>query len=98
MTPSALPEASNFLNARLRGRTLAEARSEMRAELDAARRELDAAAARLVEDGLAAWRGGAERDRALIVRGRANLLHDLDARRTWSGCACCSTIWSRRNS
>jgi heat-inducible transcriptional repressor len=46
VTPSALQEASNFLNARLRGRTLAEARTEMRAELDAARRQLDAAAAR----------------------------------------------------
>jgi heat-inducible transcriptional repressor len=76
VTPSTLQEASNFLNARLKGRPLQEARSEMRAELDAARLELDAAAARLVEDGLAAWSGGAERERALIVRGRANLLHD----------------------
>jgi heat-inducible transcriptional repressor len=50
----------------------------MRTELDAARRELDAAAARQVEDGLAAWSGGAERERALIVRGRANLLHDRE--------------------
>ena len=28
---------------------------------------------------MAAWSGGAERDRALIVRGRANLLQDRDA-------------------
>jgi len=76
VTPSTLQEASNFLNARLRGRPLAEARSEMRAEFDAARMELDAAAARLVEDGMAAWSGGAERERALIVRGRANLLQN----------------------
>lgn len=79
VTPSTLTEASNFLNARLKGRPLAEARTEMSAELDAARRELDAAAARLVEDGLAAWSGGGERDRALIVRGRANLLQDAEA-------------------
>jgi heat-inducible transcriptional repressor len=79
VTPSTLSEASNFLNARLKGRPLAEARTEMSAELDAARRELDAAAARLVEDGLAAWSGGGERDRALIVRGRANLLQDAEA-------------------
>ena len=46
--------------------------------LDAARQELNAAAARLVEDGLAAWSGGAERERALIVRGRANLLQDSE--------------------
>ncbi len=78
VTPSTLQEASNFLNARLKGRPLAEARTEMRAELDAARQELNAAAARLVEDGLAAWSGGAERERALIVRGRANLLQDSE--------------------
>ena len=51
----------------------------MTAELERARRELDTAAARLVEDGLAAWAGGAERERALIVRGRANLLQDREA-------------------
>lgn len=79
VTPSTLQEASNFLNARLRGRPLSEARLEMRGELDAARHELNEAAARLVEDGVAAWSGGAERDRALIVRGRANLLQDRDA-------------------
>jgi heat-inducible transcriptional repressor len=79
MTPSALQEASNFLNARLSGRTLAEAKAEMRGELDQARRALDETAARLVEDGLAAWGGGEEMSRALIVRGRANLLHDRSA-------------------
>lgn len=79
VTPSTLQEASNFLNARLRGRTLAEAKAEARAELDAARRQLDAAAAHLVEDGLAAWSGGEAADRALIVRGRANLLQDAGA-------------------
>ncbi len=79
VTPSTLQEASNFLNARLRGRPLAEARSEMGAELAAARQELNAAAARLVEDGLAAWSGGPDRERSLIVRGRANLLQDAGA-------------------
>src|SRR5690606_40773964 len=79
VTPATLQEASNFLNARLKGRPLHEARTEMRAELEAARQELDTAAARLVEDGLAAWSGGAERERALIVRGRANLLQDREA-------------------
>jgi heat-inducible transcriptional repressor len=79
VTPSSLQEASNFLNARLRGRTLGEAKAEARAEFEAARRELDATAARLVEEGLAAWGGGDDQDRALIVRGRANLLHDREA-------------------
>jgi heat-inducible transcriptional repressor len=78
VTPSSLQAASNFLNARLRGRTLQETKIDLRAELDQARRELDDAAARLVEDGLAAWGGGEAADRALIVRGRANLLEDRE--------------------
>jgi heat-inducible transcriptional repressor len=78
VTPSSLQEASNFMNARLRGRTLGEAGAEIRTELDAARRQLNEAAARLVEDGMAAWGGGEGSERALIVRGRANLLHDRE--------------------
>ncbi len=79
VTPSALQEASNFLNARMRGRTLGETKADLRGELDLARRELNDTAARLVEDGLAAWGGGEAADRALIVRGRANLLEDTQA-------------------
>jgi heat-inducible transcriptional repressor len=99
VTPSTLQEASNFLNARLKGRPLHEARTEMRTELDAARRELDAAAARLVEDGLAAWSGGAGAragpDRARPRQPAA----DRETRwRIWKRSASCSTIWSRRNS
>jgi heat-inducible transcriptional repressor len=81
VTPSALQEASNFLNGRLLGRTLAEAKTEMGAELMAARRELNQTAARLVEEGLAGWSGAGDgENRALIVRGRANLLNDTGAR------------------
>jgi heat-inducible transcriptional repressor len=76
VTPSALAEASNFLNGLLSGRTLVEARTDLKADLERARRELDETAARLVEDGMAAWGGGEAEDRALIVRGRANLLED----------------------
>jgi heat-inducible transcriptional repressor len=79
VTPSALTEASNFLNARLRGRTLVEAKVDLAADIAQARRELDATAAKLVEDGLAAWSGGPAEDRALIVRGRANLLEEAGA-------------------
>ena len=84
LTPSALQEASNFLNARLRGRPLAEAKAEIGAELDQARRDLDAATAKLVEGGLAAWGGEGPGERTLIVRGRSNLLRaaaDLDRAR-----------------
>jgi len=76
LTPSALQEASNFLNAMIRGRTVGEAKTEMALQLERARRELDDATARLVEEGLAAWGGGEGQERSLIVRGRANLLDD----------------------
>jgi heat-inducible transcriptional repressor len=79
VTASSLSEASNFLNARLRGLTLAEAKAQTASELEQARRELNQTAARLVEDGLAAWSGGEDAERALIVRGRANLLQDAGA-------------------
>jgi heat-inducible transcriptional repressor len=75
---SALIEAENYLNARIKGRTLAEARAEIEASRRAAQSELDELAARLVDEGLASWAGpgGA---RQLIVRGQANLLEDLTA-------------------
>ena len=76
MTPSALAEASNFLNARLRGRTLAEARSRWTASWSARAASSTRSARALVEEGLAAWGGGGEMGRALIVRGHANLLGD----------------------
>ena len=79
LTPSALSEASRFLNSRLRGLTLADAKAEMDRELGRARAELDAAAAKLVEEGFAAWSGGDVASRALIVRGRANLLDSSSA-------------------
>src|SRR5690348_13203059 len=76
---SALTEASNFLNARIRGKTLAEAKVEVERALEASRAELDALTQRLVEAGLASWSGGESADRKLIVRGHANLLDDLRA-------------------
>lgn len=78
VTPAALLEASTFLNARLRGKTLGETQADVSTELAKARRELDSAAARLIEEGFAAWGGGDGGARALIVRGRANLISDPD--------------------
>ena len=74
MTPSILSEATNYLNSHIRGRTLAEARLELKTELEQERQKLDEAAATLIEDGLAAWSGGDRSRRALIVRGQAKLL------------------------
>jgi heat-inducible transcriptional repressor len=76
---SALTEASNFLNARLRGKTLAEAKGELEKALEAASVELDALTQRIVAEGLASWSGGESEERKLIVRGHANLLDDLKA-------------------
>jgi heat-inducible transcriptional repressor len=78
MAPSALVEATNFLSARLVGRTLDDAFDQIMDELDAHRTELDALTSRVVEDGLATW-GGHDDDARLIVRGRANLLEDVTA-------------------
>ncbi len=76
---SALSEASNYLNARIRGRTLSEARTEIEAAERAARAELDELTQRLVQAGLASWAGIEGSDGQLIVRGQANLLEDLRA-------------------
>lgn len=76
---SALTEASNFLNARIRGKTLTDARAELERALEASRAELDHLTQKIVEAGLASWSGGGSEERKLIVRGQANLLEDLKA-------------------
>jgi heat-inducible transcriptional repressor len=80
VTTSQLHEASNFLNAHIRGRTLAEARGEIERLKEETRTALDALSQELVEKGLAVW-AGTEGDlpARLIVRGRANLLENVTA-------------------
>jgi heat-inducible transcriptional repressor len=73
---SALSEASNYLNNRLRGRTLEDARATITAELDGERAELDALTARIVAEGLATLGGPDER--VLIVRGTSHLLDSVE--------------------
>lgn len=75
----ALVEATNYLNARVRGSTLQEAKQRVEAELEASQAELDALTARLVRSGLAQWSGGREDNRSLIVKGQSRLLEDLKA-------------------
>ena len=82
LSPSSLIKASNFLSARLVGRTLAEAFEEITSELEKNRDELDTLTQRVVESGLATW--GSDRNdgimnSSLIVRGQANLLEDINA-------------------
>jgi heat-inducible transcriptional repressor len=75
---SALTEATNFLNARLDGRTIGELRTDLEVHRSQLTDELDELTARLVEAGLAVS-VGSEDARQLIVRGQANLLEDLKA-------------------
>lgn len=76
LAPFMLEQASNYLTARLAGRTLGEALAVIRAEIDGGRSALDAASADLVQRGLAIWSmDGAQRP-VLVVRGQANLLDE----------------------
>ncbi|MCB8875311.1 heat-inducible transcriptional repressor HrcA [Acidisoma silvae] len=74
--PSALQQASNFLNARLAGQTLADFRTNMSDEIARDRNTLDELAAGIIEAGLATW-GGEGRGGNLIVRGQGRLLADV---------------------
>ncbi len=81
---SALTEASNYVNARLRGRTLEAARNEIMSDLEGERALLDSLTAKIVADGLATLTAPADAPRGsdekvLIVRGTAHLLDTVDA-------------------
>lgn len=81
ITVSQLHEASNFLNAHIRGRTLAEAKTEIARIKDQTKAALDTLSQDLVERGLAIWAGTESGlPSRLIVRGRANLLDNVTAR------------------
>ncbi|KHK91499.1 heat-inducible transcriptional repressor HrcA [Novosphingobium malaysiense] len=73
---NALEEASNYISARLAGRTLAEAARTMHAEIASGKSALDDASRDLVERGLAVWSEDALQRPVLIVRGQANLLDE----------------------
>jgi heat-inducible transcriptional repressor len=76
---SALVSATNFLNAHVRGKTLAEVKAKLEGALVAARAELDELTQKIVAAGLASWAGDDGGERKLIVRGHAKLLEDLKA-------------------
>jgi heat-inducible transcriptional repressor len=81
-TPLGIPAASlvmasNYLSARLIGRTIDEGRAAILAEIESARSQLDALTASLVEAGLAIRSIGTDQ---LIVRGQGNLLEDIGNR------------------
>ena len=81
LPPSALQEASNYLNAHIRGATVGEARTTLERLAGEARAALDSLTARLVQDGIATWsQASAKGPGTLIVHGRGNLLQHLDVR------------------
>ena len=73
---AALHQASNYMNARLAGRTLREAVAAIQGEISSGATALDEASRDLVERGLVTWSEDAARRRVLIVRGQANLLDE----------------------
>ncbi len=80
LPPSALQEASNYLNAHLRGLTLSEARQRIEHDLVTSKSELDSLTHKVIQAGLATWSGEPdETKKSLIVRGQANLLKDVAA-------------------
>jgi len=78
VTVSSLVQAGNYLQARLVGRTLVEARDEISQELGEHRAALDDLTRKVVEGGLAVWAGDSEAG-TLIVKGHARLLDDVNA-------------------
>jgi heat-inducible transcriptional repressor len=76
---SSLSEATNYVNARIGGLTLADARTRIETEIDERRVQLDELTARVVTDGLATWSGDDGDRQSLIVCGRAHLLEDVKA-------------------
>lgn len=79
LPPSALAEASNFINTHLRGASIAEARETLETQLTEAKSELDALTQKVITSGLAEWSGSLDDRKSLIVRGQANLLKDVSA-------------------
>jgi heat-inducible transcriptional repressor len=76
---SSLHEASNYLNARIGGLTLAEARARIEREIEQHRAQLDELTANVVTEGLATWSGDGDDRKSLIVCGRSHLLEDVRA-------------------
>lgn len=75
---SALTEASNYLNSRLKGQMLDDLRQQVETEIQHRQAELDELTGRVVQAGLAT-RGEGPQGPALILRGHSQLLSDVSA-------------------
>ncbi|MGF6226264.1 heat-inducible transcriptional repressor [Inquilinus ginsengisoli] len=74
---STFVHVTNYLNARIVGRTIGEARTDVLGEIEAQKSQLDSLAAKVVSAGLATWSGGG--GGTLIVKGQSRLLNDVTA-------------------
>lgn len=74
---STFVHVTNYLNARIIGRTIGEARADVLGEIEAQKSQLDSLAAKVVAAGLATWSGGG--GGTLIVKGQSRLLSDVTA-------------------
>lgn len=80
VTASSLVEAGNYINAKIAGMTLGEARRQIQRLHNQTRAELDQLVQQMVDEGIAVWAGAGEREPGrLIVSGHSNLLSDLNA-------------------
>ena len=85
ITPAALRQATNYINAKLSGRSFEEARTQIEKEISIQKIELDSLTQNIVKQGLAVWSGlggdgHSQLKELLIIRGQANLLDDLEAK------------------
>lgn len=79
LPPAALQEASNYLNANIRGLSINDAKARIEHTMKADQAELDTLTQKVISAGLAEWSGPADGQKSLIVRGQANLLKDVSA-------------------
>jgi len=82
--PSALVQAGNYLNARLAGKTIDDARRAIASEIEQRRAQIDEITGNLIDAGLAAWSGTGNKGSnagagTLIVKGQSRLLDEISA-------------------
>ncbi len=76
LPPSALQQASNYLNSHLGGGTIDQIKSKIEEDLKNQQAHLDNLTKTVVKDGLATWSGKQGGEQSLIVKGRSNLLEE----------------------
>ena len=74
LTPSAMRDAANFMNATLHGKSLTAMRNVVDQEVTNRRSELDDATRSMIDAGIAQWAKEPDGTERLIVRGRSNLI------------------------